>query len=120
MVLEDRIITGVRKLGVVPYRNAKCGMVSEQRRASFAGRVAMLNTTPNRLENDHICVEIGCEHCRACGHHEPWCRAVNKLVGYAFQIVTDPDQVSFGDMLILHSLGVIWDAKCCLEFSKAA
>jgi hypothetical protein len=52
-----------------------------------------------------------CEHCAGILRHERWCRTRDPLVYYAYQIVSDPNKLTMGDILILHSLGVSWAAK---------
>lgn len=59
----------------------------------------------------HNTAEISCQHCRGVIRHEPWCITSNQLVHYAYQIISDPAQLTAGDALILHSLGVRWDIK---------
>jgi hypothetical protein len=49
-----------------------------------------------------------CSHCSGVNSHEPWCRAHNVFVEYAFLAVLNND-LSIGDTLILHALGVKWD-----------
>jgi hypothetical protein len=38
---------------------------------------------------------------------------VDPVVSYAYQIVADARNLTAGDALILHSLGVSWGAKEC-------
>jgi hypothetical protein len=52
--------------------------------------------------------EAACEHCQGIIRHEPWCITRAPLVYYAYQIVADPSRLTFGDSLVLHSLGVTW------------
>jgi hypothetical protein len=52
--------------------------------------------------------QAACEHCEGILRHERWCITRDPLVGYAYQIVTDPSKVTVGDSLVLHSLGVKW------------
>lgn len=49
-----------------------------------------------------------CEHCQGNVEHERWCRTREPKVCYAYQIVADSSKITFGDALILHSLGVAW------------
>jgi hypothetical protein len=57
--------------------------------------------------------QAACEHCEGVIRHEPWCITLDPAVYYAYQIVADPTKLTFGDILILHSLGVIWGANRC-------
>jgi hypothetical protein len=49
-----------------------------------------------------------CSHCAGITAHEAWCSTHNIVVQYAFRAVLDND-LSIGDTLILHALGVKWD-----------
>ena len=49
-----------------------------------------------------------CSHCAGITAHEAWCIAHNLFVQYAFQAVINND-LTIGDTLILHALGVKWD-----------
>ena len=55
--------------------------------------------------------ELTCGHCDGVTGHEPWCITQNASVQYAYQVITDPAQLSVEDHLILHALGVAWMAK---------
>ena len=57
--------------------------------------------------------EAACEHCQGIIRHEPWCITRDPIVYYAYQIVLDASKLTFSDSLILHSLGVKWEAKSC-------
>ena len=52
--------------------------------------------------------EAACEHCEGIIRHEAWSIAFDAESFYAYQIVADANRLTFGDGLILHSLGVIW------------
>jgi hypothetical protein len=54
-----------------------------------------------------------CECCRGIVRHEPWCITANPRVQYAYQVVVDASKLTQEDVLILHSLGVIWGDKVC-------
>lgn len=54
-----------------------------------------------------------CEHCEGIIRHEPWCITRDPIVYYAYHVVADHTQLTIGDSLILHSLGVTWERKCC-------
>jgi hypothetical protein len=49
-----------------------------------------------------------CPHCGSAQRHEPWCVTTNISVRYAYAIVLSSSLMTPGDVLILHSLGVIW------------
>src|SRR5215469_5280061 len=49
-----------------------------------------------------------CSHCAGVTRHEAWCSAENVFVQYAFRAVLYND-LTVGDTLILHALGVKWD-----------
>jgi hypothetical protein len=51
-----------------------------------------------------------CGHCAGVTSHETWCITRNLFVRYAFAIVLDGRQLTLGDELILHALGVEWNA----------
>ena len=52
-----------------------------------------------------------CEHCGGVIRHEHWCITRDPIVYYAYDIVVHPEKLSPGDALILHSLGVAWQAS---------
>ncbi|HEX8893777.1 MAG TPA: hypothetical protein VF783_10660 [Terriglobales bacterium] len=49
-----------------------------------------------------------CSHCGGVTTHEAWCSTNNVSVQYAFGAVLYND-LTIGDTLILHALGVKWD-----------
>jgi len=49
-----------------------------------------------------------CSYCGAAEQHEGWCFTTNVAVRYAYEIVLGSKELTAGDVLILHSLGVIW------------
>lgn len=55
--------------------------------------------------------ESACAHCEGVIRHESWCATQSATVSYAFRAVLDHHQLSLGDELILHGLGVIWTAE---------
>ena len=57
--------------------------------------------------NQH-CADPACLHCAGVTTHEAWCSTHNIFVQYAFQAVLTND-LTVGDTLILHALGVKWD-----------
>ncbi len=52
--------------------------------------------------------QSACQFCNGVVRHEHWCAQVDDLVNYAHKIVVDPKQLTIGDALALHSLGVRW------------
>jgi hypothetical protein len=49
-----------------------------------------------------------CDHCGATTTHETWCITCNTVVRYAYGIVLDSRDLTLGDEIILHALGVEW------------
>ena len=68
------------------------------------------NDLPLRHSNRYN-VDSACVHCDGAIRHESWCVKQNGDVYYAFQAVEDPSQLSPGDELMLHALGVAWTAE---------
>lgn len=66
--------------------------------------------TESARSNPHTENSI-CEHCSGVTSHETWCITCNSLVRYAFVIVADSRDLTRGDELILHALGVEWHSK---------
>ena len=60
----------------------------------------------NRYGSDSACV-----HCDGVIRHKFWCATQSANVHYAFRAVLDPSQLTLGDELILHALGVAWAAE---------
>ena len=56
-------------------------------------------------------VDSACGHCDGIIRHERWCVTQSVSVQYAFRALSDPRQLSLEDELILHSLGVLWNAE---------
>ena len=54
-----------------------------------------------------------CEHCGGIIRHERWCITCDPIVQYAYGVVLEPEKLSLRDRLILHALGVAWDANQC-------
>jgi hypothetical protein len=73
------------------------------------------NGSTARYHSNHYNMQAACKHCEGIIRHEPWCIKVDPVVSYAYQIVADPNNLTAGDALILHSLGVIWGAKVCQD-----
>jgi hypothetical protein len=66
------------------------------------------NERANWYHSNRYHADATCEHCQGIIRHERWCIAFDAEVYYAYQIVADPTRLTFSDILILHSLGVIW------------
>jgi hypothetical protein len=66
----------------------------------------------NKAASDHsngYNAQAACEHCDGIIRHERWCQTLNSVVSYACKIAASPDELTIGDSIILHSLGVRWD-----------
>ncbi len=68
------------------------------------------NDLPLRHSNRYS-VDSACVHCDGVIRHESWCVTQSGNVNYAFQAVDDASQLSPGDELMLHALGVVWAAE---------
>ena len=62
--------------------------------------------------------ESACRHCGGVIRHERWCLTRNPQVAYAYQVIADPSRLSLRDQLILHALGVSWNAPQSEEIAK--
>ena len=51
-----------------------------------------------------------CKFCHSIFDHARWCATQNSSVLYAYQIVSESACLTEGDTLVLHSLGVKWEA----------
>ena len=65
------------------------------------------NQLPLRHSNRYS-ADSACAYCDGVVHHESWCATQNANAHYAFEAVSDPAQLSVGDELNLHALGVVW------------
>jgi hypothetical protein len=65
------------------------------------------NQLPLRHSNRYS-ADSACAYCDGVVHHESWCATENANAHYAFEAVLDPTQLSVGDVLKLHALGVEW------------
>jgi hypothetical protein len=54
-----------------------------------------------------------CEHCGGVVRHERWCITCDPIVQYAYGVVLNPEKLTLRDRLILHALGVSWEANRC-------
>jgi hypothetical protein len=68
------------------------------------------NDLPLRHSNQYS-ADSACLHCDGIIRHESWCVTQSANVYYAFRVVLDPSQLSPGDELLLHALGVVWTAE---------
>jgi hypothetical protein len=66
---------------------------------------------PPLHHSNRYSAESACAHCEGVIRHESWCATQSATVSYAFLAVLDPNQLSLGDELILHGLGVIWTTE---------
>ena len=65
------------------------------------------NQLPLRHSNRYS-ADSACANCDGVVYHEAWCATQNANAHYAFEVVLDPTQLSVGDELNLHALGVVW------------
>ncbi len=65
------------------------------------------------FHSNRYTAQSACEHCGGIIRHEPWCITADQNVYYAYEIVADPDKLTAGDAIILHSLGVTWGPNQC-------
>jgi hypothetical protein len=63
------------------------------------------------IRHDKHYIAAACVHCDGVIRHESWCATQSANVHYAFRAALDPGQLSLGDKLILHALGVAWAAE---------
>jgi hypothetical protein len=68
------------------------------------------NQLPLHCSNQYS-AESACVYCEGIVRHESWCVTQSDNVHYAFQAVSNPNELSLGDHLILHALGVAWRAE---------
>jgi len=73
----------------------------------------MTNPNPAFHSNQDICC-----HCQGILEHEHWCPSREAKVRYAYEIARNGSQITLGDALILHSLGVAWPG-CVHDLSFA-
>ena len=71
-------------------------------------RKTMLHDNPVTYHSNRYHARSACELCQGILRHEPWCLTVNPSVCYAYEIVVYPEKVTTEDLIILHSLGVLW------------
>jgi len=73
----------------------------------------MANAGPTWYHSNRYVAQSACVHCQGVIRHQPWCIEVNAAVRYAYEILLNPHKMTFGDALILHSLGVVWSNELC-------
>lgn len=56
--------------------------------------------------------ENACEHCGEFVNHQAWCITKNSNVYEAFEMVANPGAVTKRDEMIMHALGIRWNALC--------
>ena len=66
-------------------------------------------------DSNRYSADSACGHCDGVIRHEPWCITKNVSVQYAYRAVSNPDQLSPGDHLVLHALGAKWTEKGILS-----
>jgi len=64
-----------------------------------------------RHEKKVVAAEERCIHCERVSDHEHWCITQNPDVRYAFTVAVYPNLLTLQDSLMLHALGVTWNAK---------
>ena len=64
---------------------------------------------PLRHSNRYSAVSA-CVHCDGVIRCETWCATQSENVNYAFQVLSDANQLSLADEISLHALGVSWAA----------
>lgn len=69
-------------------------------------------STPWMYSNRYS-ADKSCEHCDGVIRHETWCISRSQLIRYAHHAVLDASQLSAGDHIILHALGVRWADNAC-------
>jgi len=55
--------------------------------------------------------DAACLHCEGVTRHKHWCLTQNAEVRYALQAAVYPQLLTLQDSLILHALGVSWNAR---------
>jgi hypothetical protein len=73
---------------------------------------------PPLSHSNRYSADSACGHCDGVIRHEPWCITENASVEYAYKSVSDPKNLSPGDQLILHALGVEWTPKGILSKAR--
>ena len=68
------------------------------------------NQLPRRHSNRYS-ADSSCAYCEGVVRHESWCATQNANSYYAFEAVLDPTQLSVGDEVTLHALGVVWSTE---------
>lgn len=53
-----------------------------------------------------------CKTCEQMVRHADWCPVVNPTTLYAFECIVDPHLMVEADHILLHGLGVTWNAAC--------
>ena len=71
------------------------------------------------FHSNRYTAEATCEFCNAVVRHESWCITRNPQVLAAWEAVLDPAKLDLHDHLILHALGVSWNASCAKKCQPA-
>jgi hypothetical protein len=69
-----------------------------------------IQSEPPLRHSNRYSADAACAHCDGVIRHEPWCATQSEDVHYAFRVLVDSKQLSPGDELSLHALGVSWGA----------
>jgi hypothetical protein len=69
------------------------------------------NVPPNLYHTNRYSADSACTHCGGIVRHERWCAEKNAAVSYAFAVAENVVALSWQDELILHALGVCWEAQ---------
>ena len=66
----------------------------------------------NNVRTQQVCLseEMSCARCGGQATCEPWCETVNACVRYARDVVVHATNLTPGDGIILHGLGIRWTA----------
>lgn len=59
-------------------------------------------------QSDQTAEGLSCARCGGLVLCESWCESVNACTRYAYDAVLHPLNLSLGDRIILHALGVRW------------
>jgi hypothetical protein len=76
--------------------------------------------TSSWTHSNRYSADKACEHCEGIVRHESWCITHCEIIRYAYQAVVDASQLSAGDHIVLHALGVRWADNSCAGACKPA
>jgi hypothetical protein len=72
-----------------------------------------VNPQATLYHSNRYSAQSACEHCGGVVRHEKWCITCDPIVQYAYGVVLEPKKLTLRDRLILHALGVSWEANRC-------